>query len=154
MAALPRALVLVSERCFGLPTNVRGVLMSARHRIAVVDDDHSVRRALCRLLRSVDLDASAYGSGREFLEALSTSPPDCLVLDLRMPDMNGLEVQRCLTENGFRVPVVMITGHDEPGMQAKCILAGASTYLRKPLDEQSLLGAIEQAIALLHNQQS
>ena len=128
--------------------------MSARHRIAVVDDDHSVRRALCRLLRSVDLDACAYGSGREFLEAIGSALPDCLVLDLRMPDMTGLDVQRHLTENGFRVPVVMITGHDAPGMQAKCISAGASIYLRKPLDEKSLLGAIEHAIALLRDQRS
>jgi FixJ family two-component response regulator len=126
--------------------------MSARHRIAVVDDDNSVRRALCRLLRSADLEAHSYASGREFLEAIGSSLPDCLVLDLRMPDMNGLEVQRHLTENGFRVPVVMITGHDEPGMQAKCISAGVSTYLRKPLDEKSLLEAIEQAIAFLRNQ--
>jgi FixJ family two-component response regulator len=121
--------------------------MSARHRIAVVDDDHSVRKALQRLLRSVNLDADAYGSSREFLDALGDARPDCLVLDLQMPEMNGLELQQHLAEAGIRLPVVVITGHDEPGMQAQCMAAGASTYLRKPLDDKVLLAAINRAIA-------
>jgi FixJ family two-component response regulator len=123
------------------------VSMSTRHRIAVVDDDHSVRKALQRLLRSVNLDADAYGSGREFLNALSDARPDCLVLDLQMPEMNGLELQQHLAETGIHLPVVVITGHDEPGMRAQCMAAGASTYLRKPLDDQVLLEAIKRAIA-------
>jgi len=121
--------------------------MSARHRIAIVDDDHSVRKALCRLLRSLDIHAESYASGREFLDALQRALPDCLVLDLRMPDMNGLELQQHLTDRGIRLPTVMVTGHDEPGMRSKCVAAGAGTYLRKPLDEKSLLQAIEDAIA-------
>jgi FixJ family two-component response regulator len=121
--------------------------MSARHRIAIVDDDHSVRKALCRLLRSLDIHAEIYGSGREFLDAVRCALPDCLVLDLRMPDMNGLELQQHLTDRGIRLPTVIVTGHDEPGMKSRCIAAGASTYLRKPLDEKSLLQAIEDAIA-------
>lgn len=121
--------------------------MSTRHRIAVIDDDHSVRKALQRLLRSVNLDADAYGSGREFLDALDDARPDCLVLDLQMPEMNGLELQQHLAETGIRLPVVVITGHDEPGMRAQCMAAGASTYLRKPLDDQVLLEAIKRAIA-------
>ena len=121
--------------------------MSARHRIAIVDDDHSVRKALCRLLRSLDIHAESYGSGREFLEAARRALPDCLVLDLRMPDMNGLELQQHLADRGIRLPTVIVTGHDEPGMRSRCIAAGASTYLRKPLDEKSLLQAIEDAIA-------
>jgi FixJ family two-component response regulator len=121
--------------------------MSTRHRIAVIDDDHSVRKALQRLLRSVNLDADAYGSGREFLDALGDARPDCLVLDLQMPEMNGLELQQYLAESGIRLPVVVITGHDEPGMRAQCMAAGASTYLRKPLDDKVLLEAISTAIA-------
>src|ERR1044072_8524282 len=85
--------------------------MTGRHRIAIVDDDHSVRKALQRLLRSINLDADAYGSGREFLAALSGAMPDCLVLDLQMPEMNGLELQQQLAESGVRLPVVVITGH-------------------------------------------
>lgn len=121
--------------------------MSVRHRIAVVDDDHSVRKALQRLLRSVNLEADAYGSGREFLAALGGAKPDCLVLDLQMPEMNGLELQQHLAETGVRLPVIVITGHDEPGMRAQCMAAGASTYLRKPLDDKVLLAAIDDAIA-------
>lgn len=124
-------------------------MMSPRHRIAVVDDDHSVRKALCRLLRSFGIEAKAYESGKEFLEALRSTLPDCVVLDLRMPDMSGLELQRRLADAGVRLPTVVITGHDEPGMRSKCLAAGASTYLRKPLDEKALLLAIEDAIAAM-----
>ncbi len=121
--------------------------MSGRHRIAIVDDDHSVRKALQRLLRSINLDADAYGSGPEFLAALGDAKPDCVVLDLQMPEMNGLELQLRLAERGIRLPVVVITGHDEPGMRVQCMAAGASTYLRKPLDDKVLLEAINKAIA-------
>lgn len=120
--------------------------MSARHRIAIVDDDHSVRKALCRLLRTADLDVEAYGSAMEFLAALKDGAPDCLVVDLRMPDMNGVELQRHLASTGRRLATVVITGHDEPGMQAECMAAGADTYLRKPLDDKALLEAIDKAI--------
>lgn len=120
--------------------------MSARHRIAVVDDDPSVRKALCRLLRSVDLDVHAYASGKEFLEAVRNATPDCLVLDLRMQDMNGLELQRHLVDSGVHLPTIIITGHDEPSMEAKCMTAGASRYLRKPLNDKTLIEAIEIAI--------
>jgi len=125
--------------------------MSARHRIAVVDDDHSVRKALCRLLRSADLDAHAYASGREFLDALRNAVPDCLVLDLRMPDMSGLDLQRHLTGIGMTVPTIIMTGHDEPGMRADCLAAGARNYLRKPLDDRALLEAIDEAITDAHS---
>jgi FixJ family two-component response regulator len=123
--------------------------MSARHRVAVVDDDHSVRKALCRLLRSFDIEAEAYESGKEFLEALRSTLPDCLVLDLRMPDMSGLELQQRLTDAGIRLPTVVITGYDDPGMQSKCLAAGAATYLRKPLDDKALLRAIEDSIVTI-----
>lgn len=121
--------------------------MSARRRVAIVDDDRSVRRALRRLLRSADLDAEAYGSGREFLAVLARNPPDCLILDLQMPDMSGLELHQRLAESGVRLPVIVITGHDQPGMQARCIAAGIATYLRKPLEDETLLAAIDAAIA-------
>jgi len=120
--------------------------MSPRHRIAIVDDDRSIRKALCRLLRSVDLDVEAYESASEFLEALRTVVPDCLVLDLRMPGMSGLDLQRHLNDTGAQLPTVIMTGHDEPGVRAECLAAGASGYLRKPLDDKALLEAIDDAI--------
>jgi FixJ family two-component response regulator len=121
-------------------------MVKSRSRIAVVDDDPSVCKALARLLRASDLDANVYGSAQQFLESLHTSAPDCLVLDLQMPDMNGLALQRELGRTGMRLPTVIITGHDEPGMQARCLAAGAAAYLRKPLEAKTLLAAIEAAI--------
>lgn len=117
-----------------------------RRRVAVVDDDPSVRKALQRLLRASDHDADAFGSAQDFLDSLPASIPDCVVLDLQMPGMNGLALQRELAQAGRRLPSVIITGHDEPGMQARCLAAGAGAYLRKPLDSKALLAAIEDAI--------
>ena len=117
-----------------------------RRRVAVVDDDPSVRKALQRLLRASDHDADAFGSAQDFLNSLPATIPDCIVLDLQMPEMNGLALQRELVRTGIRLPVVVVTGHDEPGMQARCLAAGAAAYLRKPLEERTLLAAIEAAI--------
>jgi CheY-like chemotaxis protein len=103
-------------------------MVRSRRRIAVVDDDPSVCKALARLLRTSDLDADAYGSAEQFLASLQTSVPDCLVLDLQMPVMDGLALQRTLGRSGRRLPIVVITGHDEPGMHARCLAAGASAY--------------------------
>ena len=119
-----------------------------RMSVAIVDDDESVRRALQRLLHASDLIAETYASGQEFLDSLkSRRRPDCLVLDLQMPGMNGLEVQRELTNAGLRLPVVVITGHDEPGAGARCLSAGAAAYLRKPFDDRTILDAIAAAVA-------
>jgi FixJ family two-component response regulator len=122
-------------------------MVKARHRIAVVDDDPSVCKALARLLRASDLDADTFASAEDFLAWLPrASPPDCLVLDLQMPGTSGLDLQRHLVRVGARFPTVVITGHDEPGMQARCLAAGAAAYLRKPVKEKTLLAAIEAAI--------
>jgi FixJ family two-component response regulator len=122
-------------------------MVKTRHRVAVVDDDESVRKALQRLLRVSDLDADTFASAQDFLAWLAqASPPDRLVLDLQMPGMSGLDLQRQIVRAGLRLPVVVITGHDEPGMQARCLAAGAGAYLRKPLDACKLLAAIEAAI--------
>jgi len=115
--------------------------------IAIIDDDEAVRTALRRLLRCAHYRAEAYGSGREFLKDLDQRAPDCLVLDVQMPEMSGLKIQQHLSAIGASVPVVMITGDDEEGAQEACIAAGASSYLRKPLDRSVLLEAIERAIS-------
>ncbi len=121
--------------------------LSARHHIVIIDDDEAVRTALQRLLRCAHHRAEAYGSGREFLNDLDQHTPDCLVLDMQMPEMSGLQIQQHLSAIGASVPVVMITGHDEAGAQEACLAAGASSYLRKPLDRSVLLEAIERAIS-------
>ena len=111
----------------------------------------SVRRALQRLLRASDFDTETYASGREFLNSLrQTAVPDCLVLDVQMPGMNGLALQYELARVGTRLPTVVITGHDEPGMETRCLAAGALAYLRKPLEAKALLAAIHDAISLAH----
>ena len=127
--------------------NKNGAGVSARHHIVIIDDDEAVRTALQRLLRCAHHRAEAYGSGREFLDDLDQQTPDCLVLDMQMPEMSGLQIQQHLSAIGASVPVVMITGHDEVGAQEACLAAGASSYLRKPLDRSVLLEAIERAIS-------
>jgi FixJ family two-component response regulator len=118
---------------------------TSRLRIAIVDDDESVRKALKRLLRAANLDADAFASGREFLDSLAAQLPDCIVLDLHMPGMNGLDIQQQLARGGRQMPIVVITGHDEPLARAQCLSAGAAAYLRKPIDDEALLDAIHQA---------
>lgn len=121
--------------------------MKTRPRVAVVDDDESVRKALQRLLRASGLDADTFASAQDFLASLPQSTqPDCLVLDLQMPGTSGFDLQQQIVRAGLRLPIVVITGHDGPGMQARCLAAGASAYLRKPLEAGTLLAAIEAAI--------
>ncbi len=126
-------------------------MVVCRHRVAVVDDDEFVRKALQRLLRASEFDTDTYPSGREFLDSLQHAVvPDCLVLDVQMPGMNGLALQYELARAGTRLPIVVITGHDAPGMETRCLAAGARAYLRKPLEAKTLLAAIHDAISLAH----
>ena len=117
-----------------------------RPLVAVVDDEASVRKALRRLLAASDLDCALFASGRDFLDSLEGRCPDCVLLDLHMPGLTGLEVQRELSRGGMRVPAIIITGHDEPANRAQCLSAGAVAYVRKPLDDKLVLGLIASAI--------
>ena len=117
-------------------------LLQTKLRISVVDDDESVRKALGRLLSSLDYQAETFDSGRAFLDSLADRCPDFLVLDLHMPGLSGLDVLQQLTRTPVPVRVIVITAYDEPETQTQCLAAGALAYLRKPLDEQVLLGAI------------
>jgi FixJ family two-component response regulator len=114
--------------------------------VAVVDDDRSVGIALCRLLRAAGIEAKAFESAAGFLEGLQEHRPDCVVLDVQMPGMNGLELQQRLKDVAPTLPVIMITGRDEASIRAICMGMGASTYLRKPLNDADLLDAIDHAI--------
>lgn len=115
-------------------------------RIAILDDDKSVREAVARLLKSSGLLADAYAAGMEFINALGSRKPDCLLLDLHMPGMNGLEVMRYLDKGPRDFPIVIITAYDGPSYHDICLEAGAAAYLRKPLDADELLDAISRAI--------
>jgi FixJ family two-component response regulator len=121
----------------------------AKHLIAVVDDEEPVRKALTRLLRSFGSEVESFPSGAEFLESLSTEQPDCLVLDLHMPLVNGFDVQTRLIESGVDVPVVIITGHDSVETRTRAMKRKPVAYLRKPVNDQVRLDAIE--LALSHN---
>jgi FixJ family two-component response regulator len=114
--------------------------------VAIVDDDASVRKALARLLGSYAVNAETFGSGQEFLDSLSADQPQCLVLDQHMPEMTGLDLQLQLRRSGFRIPAIIITAHDQPGLREQCQSAGAVAYLLKPLDEKEFIGAIGRAI--------
>jgi len=114
--------------------------------VAIVDDEEPVRKALKRLLRASGLDAESYANGQEFLDAAAEHRPDCVVLDLHMPGMSGLQVLRKLKDAGQRLSIVVITAHDEPETRERCIDAGACAYLRKPLEDRLLLNAISAAM--------
>jgi FixJ family two-component response regulator len=119
-----------------------------RHRVAVIDDDESVRTALVRLFRSVDFETFAFGSARAFLSEFRDLTLDCVVLDLQMPEMTGLDVQRYLkmVYPSLALPVVMITAHDEPGSCESCLAAGVSAYLRKPVESTVLVEEVRRVI--------
>jgi FixJ family two-component response regulator len=111
--------------------------------IAVVDDDPAVLKALSRLLRSHAYRAKTYGSGREFLTALPEGRPECLIVDLQMPDMNGLELRQHLVRSGVPIPTIVITADGDAGTRERCEAAGAAACLLKPLQDTALFAAID-----------
>jgi FixJ family two-component response regulator len=114
-------------------------------RIAIVDDDASVRKALARLLSASSFDIETYGSARDFLASLKTSKPDCLVVDLHMPELTGFDLHRQLARSGVQIPTIVITAYNEPGLRERCQSAGAAAFLLKPLDGSTLIGVINAA---------
>jgi FixJ family two-component response regulator len=114
--------------------------------IAVVDDEASICRALARLLRSAYYRAETFRSGDEFLASLHKDVPNCLVLDLHMPAMTGVQLQEELRRLGKNLPVIVITAHDEPGARDRCLALGASYYLRKPVQCDTLLSSIRSLV--------
>jgi FixJ family two-component response regulator len=114
--------------------------------IAIVDDDSSVRKGLERLIRSVGWKTETFGSAQEFLASARTEAPTCIVLDLQLPGLSGLELQKQMTEGGVETPIVFLTGHGNITASVKAMKAGAIEFLTKPVDEQDLLNAIQEAI--------
>ncbi|BBC01939.1 MULTISPECIES: response regulator transcription factor [Bradyrhizobium] len=115
-------------------------------RIAVVDDDPAVLKALARLLRSRAFDVKTYESGQDFLAALPHGLPECVIVDLQMPVMNGLELHQHLVRNGIRISTIMITAHGDSALRERYEDAGLVAFLLKPLQDSSLFAAIENAI--------
>lgn len=117
-------------------------------RVALVDDDDSVRKAFGRLLSASNFDIKTYGSARDFLKSLKSDLPQCLVLDLHMPDLTGLDVQNQLMRIGIKIPTIVITAYNEPGIRERCESAGAAAFLLKPLNGTSLIDAINAAVSI------
>jgi FixJ family two-component response regulator len=114
--------------------------------VFVIDDDASIRNALQRLIRSVGLQVELFGSAREFLERQWPDVPCCMILDVRLPGMSGLDFQRRLTEAKIHIPIIFITGHGDIPMTVRAMKAGAVEFLTKPFRDQDLLDAIHHAL--------
>jgi two-component system, LuxR family, response regulator FixJ len=114
--------------------------------VFIVDDDEAVRSSLRLLIKSVGLIPTALGSAREFLEKYDPAQPGCLVLDVRMPEMSGLELQEQLNRQGAVIPVIFITGHGDVPMAVEAMQAGAFDFLQKPFRDQDLIDRIQRAL--------
>jgi FixJ family two-component response regulator len=114
--------------------------------VFVIDDDASVRESIQDLLESVGLRAESFGTAEEFLRRTQPDGPSCLVLDVKLPGVNGLDFQRRLVDAGLQIPIVFITGHGDIPMTVKAMKSGAIEFLTKPFQERDLLGAIRQAL--------
>jgi FixJ family two-component response regulator len=114
--------------------------------VFIIDDDASMRQAIQDLVESVGLRAEAFSSGREFLSSPRTRHSSCLVLDVRLPEMSGLDFQRQLTAIGMPIPIIFITAHGDIPMSVRALKSGAVEFLPKPFRDQDLLDAIQQAL--------
>src|SRR5712671_5642699 len=114
--------------------------------VFVVDDDAAVRASIQGLLKSVGLRSESFGTAQEFLNSKRADGPSCLVLDVRLPGINGLDFQRELAEAGVKIPIIFITGHGDIPMTVKAMKFGAVEFLTKPFRDQDLLDAIHQAL--------
>ena len=115
-------------------------------KVFVVDDDAAMRAAIRGLLKSVGLPSESYGTAEEFLRSKRPDGPSCLVLDVSLPGVSGLDFQRQLAEEGIQIPIIFITGHGDIPMTVKAMKSGAVEFLTKPFHDQELLDAIRQAL--------
>ena len=117
-----------------------------RRTVFIIDDDRGMRAAIQDLVQSVGLRAESFATGEEFLSRQRTADPSCLVLDVRLPQMSGLDFQRQLAETGVRIPIIFITAHGDIPMSVRALKSGAVEFLTKPFRDQDLLDAIQQAL--------
>lgn len=113
--------------------------------VAIVDDEEPVRRALRRLFLSAGIDVETFASGFELLDSAVTHQADCVVLDLHLPGLTGFDVMEQLTERAVNVPMVIVTGHNQPGTAERALAAHAFAFLEKPLDDRRLLDTVFSA---------
>ena len=116
----------------------------------LIDDDEAIRRSVGFLLRRSGFEVVTYISGIEFLSSVKTAATGCVLLDIRMPAMDGLEVQRAMIDRGIAMPIIMLTGHGEIALAVRAMKAGAIDFIEKPFEKSVLLAAIEQAFSRLN----
>ena len=120
--------------------------MSKAASIAIVDDDRAIRAGLSSLIRSVGLDVELYESASDFIAAAASSPPDCLITDIQMPGISGLDLQKIVHETTPNLPVIVMTAYPDPAAREKALAAGAVAFLSKPFDAEELLRCVDQAL--------
>jgi FixJ family two-component response regulator len=114
--------------------------------VFIIDDDRGMRQSIQDLVESVGLRAESFATGEEFLRRKRTNDPSCLVLDVRLPQMSGLDFQRRLAETGVQIPIIFVTAHGDVPMSVRALKSGAVEFLTKPFRDQDLLDAIHQAL--------
>ena len=127
--------------------------MSEANIVYIVDDDDAVRDSLCFLLKSVGITGNGFSSGNEFLEAYDPDWTGCILLDIRMPGISGMEVQRQLAERNCPLPIIFITGHGDIPMAVEAMHLGAYDFIQKPFHDQELLDRIQQALTTYRESQ-
>ena len=125
--------------------------MADRRLIHIVDDEEAIRRSASFMLKTSGFDVQTWPSGAAFLKEARSAAPGCILLDVRMPEMDGLEVQQALIERGIAMPVVVLTGHGDISVAVRAMKAGAVDFLEKPFEKARLLEAIEEAFARLED---
>lgn len=121
--------------------------MTHEPTVHVIDDDVAVRRFLEGLIKSVSLRVETYASAREFLDAFDPGAPGCIVLDIRMPGMSGLELQRELVARAISLPIIILTGHGDVQIAVQAMRAGAVDFIEKPFNNELLLDSVQKAVA-------
>ena len=119
--------------------------------IYIVDDDDSIRRAMKRLMRSIGMDVEVFATAQEFLDSKHRNHDACMIVDIKMPGMSGLELQDELRARGSHLPVIFITGFDSQATRDQAKRAGAAGYFRKPIDDQALLDSVQWALSKKHS---
>ena len=121
--------------------------MSKQSMISVVDDDQSFRDSMRRLLKSLGYSATAFASAAEFLASPRITVTQCLIADIHMPDMSGIELYRHLVQTGLGIPTILVTAYPDDRVQKQMLSEGVRCYLRKPLEESSLIDCLHSAVA-------
>lgn len=125
--------------------------MTPKRTIHLVDDEESIRKSAGFLLKTSGFIVEVYPSGVAFLKAVKSVEPGCILLDIRMPEMDGLEVQETLAERGITMPVIVLTGHGDVSIAVRAMKAGAVDFLEKPFEKAALLASIGDAFSRLDN---